>query len=260
MLSTTTGRRLGLLLLGWLLLASCYTFLLPPPPVTAAGGPVYLPLVPAMLRPPPTPTATATATETATATATATPTVSLRATATPTPTATATSTATTTPTATATPTSTRTATATPTPSPTRELPPGWSAFEVRVVELANQQRAANGCAVALALNDKLHRAAYDHSADMLARDFFSHTNPDGEGPGERLAEVGYAWSTWGENIAAGYPSPEDVMAGWMGSAGHRANILNCNFTEIGVGWVYSSSDGGTVRYYHYWTQVLGRSR
>jgi len=129
-----------------------------------------------------------------------------------------------------------------------------------VVELANQQRAANGCAVALAMNDKLHKAAYDHSADMLARDFFSHTNPDGEGPGERLAEVGYVWSWWGENIAAGYPSPEDVMAGWMGSEGHRANILNCNFTEIGVGYVYSASDGGTLRYYHYWTQDFGRPR
>jgi len=148
--------------------------------------------------------------------------------------------------------------ATPTASPTQTLPPGWSAFEVRVVELANQERTANGCGVMLALNDKLHQAAYDHSADMVARDFFSHTNPDGEGPSERLAEVGYVWSWWGENIAAGYVSPEDVMAGWMGSDGHRANILNCNFTEIGVGYVYSASDGGEAPYHHYWTQVFGR--
>ncbi len=139
-------------------------------------------------------------------------------------------------------------------------PPGWSAFEIRVVELTNQERAANGCAVALVMNDKLHQAAHDHNADMIARDFFSHTNPDGEGPAERLAEVGYNWSWLGENIAAGYPSSEAVMAGWMGSAGHRANILNCNFTEIGVGYVYAADDPGTEQWHHYWTQVFARPR
>jgi len=144
--------------------------------------------------------------------------------------------------------------------PLAPLPPGWSSYEVRVVELANQERAANGCTVMLAMNDKLHKAAYDHSADMLARDFFSHTNPDGEGPSQRIAEVGYIWSSWGENIAAGCPSPEDVMAGWMDSAGHRANILNCNFMEIGVGYVYADTDGGEAPYHHYWTQVFGTPR
>ena len=146
------------------------------------------------------------------------------------------------------------------PAPTPEPPPGWSAFESRVVELTNQERAANGCSVMLAANDKLHQAADGHSADMLGRDFFSHTNPDGEGPGERLAEVGYDWVWYGENIAAGYASPEGVVAGWMGSSGHRANILNCNFTGIGVGHAYDAGDPGTLRYQHYWTQVFARPR
>jgi uncharacterized protein YkwD len=112
----------------------------------------------------------------------------------------------------------------------------------------------------LTMNDKLHQAASSHSADMIARDFFDHTNPDGQGLSERLAEVGYNWWTWGENIAAGYASPEAVMSGWMNSSGHRANILNCNFTEIGVGYAYAANDPGTVQYHHYWTQVLAKPR
>ena len=64
----------------------------------------------------------------------------------------------------------------------------------------------------------------------------------------------------GENIAAGYASPEAVMSGWMNSSGHRANILNCNFTEIGVGYAYAANDPGTIQYRHYWTQVLAKPR
>ena len=57
------------------------------------------------------------------------------------------------------------------------------------------------------------------------------------------------WWTWGENIAAGYASPEAVMSGWMNRSGHRANILNCNYTEIGVGYAYVADDPGTVQYH-----------
>jgi uncharacterized protein YkwD len=84
---------------------------------------------------------------------------------------------------------------------------------------------------------------------MAARGFFSHVNPDGEGPGERTAEQGYPqWS--GENIAMGYPTPEAVVSGWMESEGHRANILNCDSVAIGVG--AADSESGI-----YWTQVFG---
>jgi len=161
-----------------------------------------------------------------------------------------------------TPSLTPTHTATPTASstPTQGAAPGWSDFELQVLALVNQERSANGCTVMLAADDLLHQAAYNHSLDMLVRDFFSHTNPDGEGPGQRLNELGYAWWEYAENIAAGYSSPEAVMNGWMNSPDHRDNILNCNSTEIGVGYVYDANDGGSVRYYHYWTQVFAKPR
>jgi uncharacterized protein YkwD len=85
---------------------------------------------------------------------------------------------------------------------------------------------------------------------MAARDFFDHTNPDGDGPGERVTASGYRWSTYGENIAKGQQTPEAVMTSWMNSPGHRANILNCAFEEIGVG----IHDGGGGPY---WTQNFG---
>ena len=206
MLSTFLRRRIGLLLLGWLLLASWLPSIWSPVTRAAGGDHVFLPLVLRWEPPPPTSTPTAT------------------------------------------------------PTRTPEPPAGWSVYERRVVELTNQERANNGCSVMLAMNDKLHQAASSHSADMIARDFFSHTNPDGQGLSERLAEVGYNWWTWGENIAAGYASPEAVMSGWMNSPGHRANILNCNYTEIGVGYAYVANDPGTVQYRHYWTQVFAKPR
>jgi serine protease len=143
---------------------------------------------------------------------------------------------------------------TPTVPPTPEE--GWSDFELQVLALANQERANDGCGVALAANDLLQQAADLHSADMVARDFFSHTNPDGKDPGDRLDDIGYIWWSWGENIAAGYSTPAAVMAGWMASSGHRANILNCDFTEIGIGHVYDAGDSGDEIWYHYWTMVL----
>ncbi|MEK9520968.1 CAP domain-containing protein [Streptomyces venezuelae] len=101
----------------------------------------------------------------------------------------------------------------------------------------------------MSANATLTRAAQGHSEDMAARDFFDHTNPDGAGPGERVTAAGYPWSTYGENIAMGQSSPEQVMESWMNSPGHRANILNCDFKEIGIG---IHSQGGP-----YWTQVFG---
>jgi uncharacterized protein YkwD len=76
----------------------------------------------------------------------------------------------------------------------------------------------------------------------------SHTGSDGSSPGDRITRAGYDWRTYGENVAYGYPTPESVMAGWMSSPGHKANILNCAFKEIGVGM---AKDG------YYWTQDFG---
>lgn len=99
-------------------------------------------------------------------------------------------------------------------------------------------------------NGLLTTAASRHSADMVARDYFSHTSPDGTDPGARITAAGYRWSTYGENIAKGQQTAAAVMDSWMNSSGHRANILNCAFKEIGVG--KEDSSGGPV-----WTQVFG---
>ncbi|MFE2234353.1 sigma-70 family RNA polymerase sigma factor [Streptomyces sp. NPDC059442] len=118
----------------------------------------------------------------------------------------------------------------------------------QVISLVNAERAKAGCSP-LTANSQLTRAAQAHSDDMAARDFFDHTNPDGKGPGDRVTATGYPWSTYGENIAMGQSSAEQVMESWMNSPGHRANILNCSFKEIGIG---IHDEGGP-----YWTQVFG---
>jgi uncharacterized protein YkwD len=121
--------------------------------------------------------------------------------------------------------------------------------EAEVVALTNKERANEGCDTPLRIDDRLVAAAQGHSADMAARDYFSHTSPEGDGPGERTAAEGYPeWS--GENIALGYPTAAAVVRGWMKSDGHRANILSCDSVAIGVG--AADSDKGI-----YWTQVFG---
>lgn len=119
-----------------------------------------------------------------------------------------------------------------------------------LVALVNSERAEAGCA-ALTVNEKLTEVAQDHSQDMADQRNLSHTGSDGSSLTDRYARVGYSWSAAGENIASGYTTPESVMSGWMASSGHRANILNCAFKEIGVGFAESGS---------YWTQDFGTAR
>lgn len=128
-------------------------------------------------------------------------------------------------------------------------------FEKEVVVLTNQERMANGCGP-VAMDSRLQLAAVRHSEDMAVNDFFSHIAPDGTSPWDRIHAQGYSFSLAGENIAAGYSSPESVVSGWMKSPGHRANILNCGFVHIGVGYYNLPNDPGNVKYQHYWTQVL----
>ena len=80
----------------------------------------------------------------------------------------------------------------------------------------------------------------------------SHTGAGGSNPGDRITAVGYNWRTYGENVAMGYSTAAAVMRGWMNSSGHRANILNCSFAEIGIG-VANGSRG------MFWTQDFGHS-
>jgi uncharacterized protein YkwD len=141
------------------------------------------------------------------------------------------------------------------PIVTREysiLPP----FVAQVIALTNQERTSRGIAP-LVVHMTLVSVGQSHSQNMAINDFFSHTNPQGQAPGDRMTAAGYPWTAAAENIAAGYTSPASVMAGWMGSSGHRANILNPNLEEIGVGYYFHSPDTGNVNYFHYWTQVFG---
>lgn len=131
------------------------------------------------------------------------------------------------------------------------------AYAIDVLNLVNQERANAGCGP-VALNPLLNTAALAHSQDMAHNDFFSHTGSNGSAPWDRMTAVGYTWSAAAENIAAGYTTAAGVMAGWMGSSGHRANILDCDFTEMGVGYYYLASDPGAEQWHHYWTQDFGR--
>jgi serralysin len=131
-------------------------------------------------------------------------------------------------------------------------------FAVRVVELVNQQRTANGCSQPLASDTALTNAAMAHSTDMALHDYFSHTGLDGSSPATRASRAGYTGIAGWENIAAGYPTPEDAVNAWMGSSGHRSNILNCTLNDTGVGYYYLANDTGSVNYHHYWTQMFGK--
>ncbi|MER5632819.1 sigma-70 family RNA polymerase sigma factor [Streptomyces nitrosporeus] len=138
--------------------------------------------------------------------------------------------------------------ATPAPGRTEERTESPSVAD-QVVRLVNAERAEAGCG-AVSGNSLLAKAASRHSADMAARDYFSHTSPDGTDPGARITTAGYRWSTYGENIAKGQSTAAAVMEAWMNSPGHRANILDCAFEEIGVG-VEDSPEGPV------WTQNFG---
>ncbi|MET7762689.1 CAP domain-containing protein [Streptomyces sp. NPDC005393] len=119
-----------------------------------------------------------------------------------------------------------------------------------VVALTNAERAAARLAP-LAPDPRLTTAAQAHSDDMVARDFYAHTGPEGHQPWDRARAAGAPHRGIGENIACGQRSPAEVVRGWMDSPGHRANILKPDFTHIGVGYA-TGSRAGT-----YWTQVFG---
>ena len=122
-----------------------------------------------------------------------------------------------------------------------------------VVDRTNAERARHGLR-ALTVDQRLAAAAQAHSADMVRRAFFAHESPDGRQVWDRAVAAGYAYRKVAENIAAGQRTAEEVVRGWMGSPGHRANILDGDLTQIGVG----RADGGS--YGVYWTQVFGTPR
>ncbi len=115
-----------------------------------------------------------------------------------------------------------------------------------VVALTNEQRRDKGANV-LTVDQRLADAAEAKAQDMLDRQYFAHTSPDGRGAAAIVAEAGYDYIAVGENLAMGaFSSERDLVQSWMDSPGHRANILNEAFTEIGVGVVQGAYDGEEV--------------
>ncbi len=148
--------------------------------------------------------------------------------------------------------------ATPT-SPTPEsaaLPPTINPLIEEVVALTNSYRSQHGLQL-LTLNMNLSESAQVHSEDMALSDFFSHTGSNGTRVSDRTKSAGYQSSYVGENIAAGYITAEEVVRGWMNSPGHRENILNPNYKEVGIGYHYLANDTGEINYNTYWTQDFG---
>lgn len=126
------------------------------------------------------------------------------------------------------------------------LDSGVTSYEQEVIRLVNEIRAENGLK-ALTYDWELSRVARYKSQDMKDNKYFSHTSPVYGTPFQMIKNFGLTYRSAGENIAKGYSTPQAVVNGWMNSSGHRANILNANYTHIGVGYVA----GG-----NYWTQMF----
>jgi len=122
-------------------------------------------------------------------------------------------------------------------------------IESQVVQLTNQERAKHGLK-ALTQDWELSRVARYKSMDMRDKNYFSHTSPTYGSPFTMMKNFGISYRAAAENIAAGQTTPQEVVQAWMNSPGHRANILNGNYTYIGVGY----AKGGSQR--HYWTQMF----
>jgi uncharacterized protein YkwD len=129
------------------------------------------------------------------------------------------------------------------------------AFSWRVVELTNIERARLNLPP-LKANISLNTAATWLAADMALKDYFSHTDSLGRAFAERLTVFGYAYNMVSENIAAGQGSAEEVVDAWMHHEGHRENILNPSYREIGTGYYFLAS----ATYSHYWVQDFGQQR
>ncbi|MET1179164.1 CAP domain-containing protein [Peribacillus simplex] len=119
--------------------------------------------------------------------------------------------------------------------------------EQQVLSLVNEERSKRDLP-SLKMDTAISQVAILKSEDMRDSNYFNHTSPSYGSPFEMMKSFGISYKYAGENIAAGQPSADSVMKSWMNSPGHKANILNKNYTHIGIGHV----TGG--KYTHYWTQ------
>lgn len=133
----------------------------------------------------------------------------------------------------------------------------------RVLDLINQARSTGRrcgteqfpSVAPLAWAPPLETAAQSHAGDMAAREYFGHRGKDGREPRDRLRDAGYTARLSGENIAFGAESAEEVVAGWLGSPGHCANIMDARFRHTGIGFATTRSSG-----HIYWAQTFGAPR
>jgi uncharacterized protein YkwD len=138
---------------------------------------------------------------------------------------------------------------------------GWREAGQEILRLTNEARAvARSCgqqpfspAPSLAWNTRLAETARGHSADMARRNAFSHAGRGGREAGSRAEAAGYDWRAIGENIATGQGSPQRVVAGWLASPTHCANLMNPRFTEMGAAYALNMHTGTGI----FWTQVFG---
>lgn len=123
---------------------------------------------------------------------------------------------------------------------------GINQTALKVIELTNAERKKNGLP-ALKADSSLSKVAQTKTNDMETKHYFSHTSPTYGSPFDMMRDFGITYRTAGENIAMGQPTPQQVVTAWMNSEGHRRNILDPNYTNIGVGY---NSTG------NYWSQMF----
>jgi hypothetical protein len=148
--------------------------------------------------------------------------------------------------------------------PAASWPDAWVGFEDAALAETNRYRAMGASCdgeafppvPALEMDETLRISARLHSSDMGERAFFDHDNPDGLDPFDRMAAVGFEGAApWGENIAAGQTTPEEVVRGWMDSPGHCRNIMDGGYRVLGMGYAFVEGSP----FGHYWTQNFGGS-
>ena len=128
-------------------------------------------------------------------------------------------------------------------------------LEAETVAQLNVERQRHGLPV-LDVDERIVAASRAHSLDMADGGFFDHSGSDGSQAGERLSDQGYRWRFYAENIACGQRSADELIADWISSPEHRANILSADAEQVGVGVVFR--EGTHCRFY--WAAVFAAER
>lgn len=135
--------------------------------------------------------------------------------------------------------------------------PGVTVFETELLRLVNDHRLMAGLAPLIPAT-RLGDAARAHARHMIDHRFFAHAAPEGLTPSERLTLANVDWSSVGENIAAGYSTPQAVFEAWLASPEHRANMESDRFTYAGVGYSQDAAPDADYPQVHYWAMAFLR--